>query len=270
MYHLHLPLYIALAANICQTTPIFQEPLRSGLDLQVGSPVCKLPSADWTGNAVGAPWPPLTDTFDLKLENNGKTYRLKKLKPGEFTGVVYQVLGDNSHVIAYAKTPTANEEKNWKLFCNEAYATSDVGQALDWGNQRTGSSADPNPRPWLIVKPMKGTILKENKLFQIAKAQGKCMELVRDKLVDRYMVTTDAYIKTYHWWHHDTNMANAFWTPDLVLVDFIDWGQAKAVVSGFPYPPSDLLIAYLFFFFSQPLSRQRNMMKQSGAAMFSK
>ena len=93
------------------------------------------------------------DTFDLKLENNGKTYRLKKLKPGEFTGVVYQVLGDNSHVIAYAKTPTANEEKNWKLFCNEAYATSDVKASSrelvyinlmqsGWASPRLGQSKD--------------------------------------------------------------------------------------------------------------------------------
>ena len=93
---------------------------------------------------------------------------------------------------------------------------------------------------------MTGTILKENKLFQEAKAEKKCYQLVQDKLVAVYMHTTNTYINTFHWWHHDTNMANAFWSQDLTVVNFIDWGQAKPVVSCFSQPPSGFLIAYFF------------------------
>ena len=78
---------------------------------------------------------------------------------------------------------------------------------------------------------MKGTILRDNALFQSSIKNGQCVKLAQGNLTARYMLTTNAYIKTYGWWHHDTNMANAFWTDGLEVVYFIDWGQARKVVS---------------------------------------
>ena len=72
------------------------------------------------------PFDKTPDKFVLELENNA-TYRLEKLKPGDYKGIVYKVLGNKKdEAIAYAKTPPANDDKNWKQFCKEISATNDV------------------------------------------------------------------------------------------------------------------------------------------------
>lgn len=98
-------------------------------------------------NAVRTPWPPLKgvcgssrettatthltrtlDNFVLELKDSENTYPLDRLKPGDYNGIVYKVLGNNNtdEAIAYAKTPPANDDRNWRQFCNEVSATNDV------------------------------------------------------------------------------------------------------------------------------------------------
>lgn len=77
------------------------------------------------------PFDKTPDKFVLKLNDTGNTYRLEKLKPGDYKGIVYKVLGNNKdEVIAYAKTPPANDDRNWEQFRNEISATKDVRLSL--------------------------------------------------------------------------------------------------------------------------------------------
>ena len=131
--------------------------------------------------------------------------------------------------------------------------------------QQTGPPA--GPRPWLLVKPMTGTTIFQNELYvKVHLDAEKCSKLA-SRLFNLYMQKTEFYIKKYHWWHHDTNMDNAFWDADLTSVNCIDWGNAKKVVSCCRQSLSALkIITYGL----QPFSRLIYITMQSGAKQSSR